>query len=225
MPSSAARQAEEEESIEEEIATEQSETSVQSDSSDRETQQTEEEIAAVQFKPQAMKFLKALREDNVEDFSQLVLDGSFYISRIFTFGNYEDARGEEVLSQKIDLEDIASLNFPIGAKNQFSELNRRFYSVFDDELAYEAPFERIPTKTKSTDVFFSVEKSRTEFMEQCESLIAEFDSEFAGFVIIRVGEDGFVLARFQGSALSYSEWAYFENVGDSFYLKSVFLFY
>lgn len=35
---------------------------------------------------------------------------------------------------------------------------------------------------------------------------------------------GFVLVRHHGSSLSYSDWAYFEKVEDSFCLKSVLLF-
>jgi hypothetical protein len=62
-------------------------------------------------------------------------------------------------------------------------------------------------------------------MEQCESLIAEFGPDFSGYVIICVGEDDFVLARLHGSALAYSDWAYFEKIGDSFCLESILLFY
>jgi hypothetical protein len=131
----------------EEITAEQPEPPAQPDAANREI------LRAEQFKPQAMKFLKALREDSVTDFSELVTDNSFYISRLFTFGNYDDARGENVLLQKIDLKNISSLNFPIGAKNQLSELNLSFYSVFESDSANEAPFEEIPTKIKSTDVF------------------------------------------------------------------------
>jgi hypothetical protein len=189
---------------------------------EQEAQQEERnETAEKQFKMQTVKFLRALRMDSVEALSQLVLNDSFRISRIFTFGNIDDARGESVTSQRIDLKDISSLNFPIGGKNQLSDLNARFFRLPERNSRYEPS----PLKVKSTDAFYTVGKFGSEILEQCDSLIEEYGSDFVGDVIIRVGENGFVFAMLQGSWLAFSDWAYFEKVGDSFYLKSVFLFY
>jgi hypothetical protein len=188
-------------------------------------EQTVEKVTAERFKSQAVKFLKALREDNLKDFSQAVLDDSFYISRIFSRCKPGEERNEDVLSQKIRLKDIPSLDFPIGTENQPSDLNSRFCPTPESDSAYEALIAEAPMKEISIDDFYSVGKSKAEFIEQCDSLMKAYGLNFSDYAIICVAENDFVLVSFARSTLAYSDWAYFERVEDSFYLKSVLLFY
>jgi hypothetical protein len=174
-------------------------------------------IAEKRFETQTVRFLKALRKNSAVELSPLVLDDSFFISRIFTLP--EQARGEEVVSQKIDLKDISSLDFPIGEKSELSNLNSCF-SRSEIDSVYVSPL--IAT---SADAFPSTPESGEEIVKQCDSVIDGIRSGFSGDVIVRVGESGFVFATLGGYRLTFSNWAYFEKAGDSFYLKSVFLFY
>jgi hypothetical protein len=183
-----------------------------------------EKITVERFKMQAVKFLKALRENNVKDFSQVIHNEPFYISRIFTRCKSSDERNEDVLSQKIRLNDISSLDFPIGTKNRPSDLNARFRPTRESDTSYEAIIAEAPMKAISIDAFYSVGKSKTELVEQCDSLIKERGLNL-GYTIICVNENDFVLASLAGPSLACSDWAYFRKVGDSFRLTSILMFY